>query len=566
VTTSPNNNTNTSSPTAAEPPAHLRPDEANVWLHQYVNRGPERAAKYAASVATRTNKQGEISPERDPYRDGRFMIHATGPIMQQVHESLMDLGARGVLYDEDDRRLVTLGKDGTAFRPSKAVVRGEMQLASAFVKPGGSADEEILRLVLPPSPVVDAVYERGDYSKELHPFRGVRRMPYVGADGHVRGTPGYSIETGISYVGESASVPTCVTREDALREASFLLKEVFGDFPLDDVGRAVVMAAMLSIFGRAATGPSPVYIFDAPVAGSGKTLAAEICCSIGLGEVVRPVAFRSEPVEFAKTLLSKLLLKSGAIVFDNIKGPWGCAELDAMVTSKSGRMMVRLLGQLSSVEVWCQSVVLATGNSVQLTGDQGRRVLWCRLDPQMENPETRTGFRHEDLSAYVLGNLARLHHALVVIWEGYRQAGRPRSDLSPLGSFEGWSRHVRDLVLWLGMADPCASRDLTRERDPDREFLSVLLPAVERLGANVTIAKIVEAAGNPKNADLAGALVEFKTPGGHINARSLGKRLAIFRGRIVDGRRLVSSPRLAHGQRTWTADRVTPSPPTREPS
>jgi hypothetical protein len=45
----------------------------------------------------------------------------------------------------------------------------------------------------------------------------------------------------------------------------------------------------------------------------------------------------------------------------------------------------------------------------------------------------------------------------------------------PLGSFERWSRRIRDPLLWLGAADPCASQDSIRQNDGKLEAQTELL-------------------------------------------------------------------------------------------
>lgn len=348
------------------------------------------------------------------------------------------------------------------------------------------------------------------------------------------------------------------TRDDALAARDELRTEVLADFPMGPEGISTSIAAMVSCAARPAVGTTPAIIVDATTAGSGKTLLAEIIAMIGTGEVISPIGFRPDPAEFAKTFVATLQEGRGAMVIDNISADFGSSEFDACTTSRSGRMRVRLLGRSETIEVSTETVIFATGNGVSLKGDAGRRVLWITLDPKMEDPETRTGFRHEDLYSWVRQNLERLHGLVLVMWEAFRQAGRPRSGQPLLGSFEVWSAQVRDLCLWLDLSDPTATRTKSLERDPDREFLAAILPALERLDPQcegIYVAQLVSAAQLSKNADLAAALTDFTTPGKGVNAKALGKRLKTFQGRIVGGRRLVS--KMAHGQRRWSAEKVT---------
>ena len=53
----------------------------------------------------------------------------------------------------------------------------------------------------------------------------------------------------------------------------------------------------------------------------------------------------------------------------------------------------------------------------------------------------------------------------------------PSEQAAPLGSFETWSRWVREPLLWLGWDDPCQTTSQARADDPERERLEALLLA-----------------------------------------------------------------------------------------
>jgi hypothetical protein len=50
-------------------------------------------------------------------------------------------------------------------------------------------------------------------------------------------------------------------------------------------------------------------------------------------------------------------------------------------------------------------------------------------------------------------------------------------------------------------------------------------------------------------------LDEFKDPAGRLNVKRLGRRLRMFVGRIVDGRKL-AIPKTANGLCRWRVERV----------
>lgn len=491
-------------------------------------------------------------PGKEPRK---VVIDMSKPLSEQVSRTLMEVGRRDV-YRSVDHRLAAASADGSRIvpisRPMAKVVIEDAVVCAAFAeaktKRGGAGVPESIAVMPTPRPLIDAVFERGDYP-ELRPLVGIRRDAFVGPSGNIVSEPGYDASSGLMLAPRSADyrgMPETVSRDDALRALADL-EEVLVDFPLTPVGRSVAIASMISCAARPSLGPTPMIIADAPVAGSGKTLLVEECAAIGLGEPVKSDLFRSEPAEFSKTLVSSAMDGKGAIAIDNVAGgvPFGSAELDGMITSRTGRMGVRLLGQSKKIEISTEMVIFATGNGITLAGDGARRALWIRLDAGVEDPEQRTGFKHEFLHEWVTENLSRLHRAVLTLWEGFRQAGRPRSGKPPLGSFEKWSIHVRDLLLWLGQADPLESRELVKERDPNREFLAALLPALEKFDPDkkgIFLNQLVEAATRQaaKYADLVSALQPVATVTGAIKTSVLGQRLKQFEGRVVGGRRLVS--------------------------
>src|SRR5262249_23292514 len=136
------------------------------------------------------------------------------------------------------------------------------------------------------------------------------------------------------------------------------------------------------------------------------------------------------------------------------------------------------------------------------------------------------------------------------IMRAYIVVGRPAQDMAPYGGFEEWSTMVRAPLVWLGCGDPCASRDEIEDTDPDTEKLASLLDALDdRFKTdNFTAAEVVERArkdgldaasygGDLSALNQAVAALCWK---GEINSTAVGKAFAKYRGRVIDGRRLIT--------------------------
>ena len=77
----------------------------------------------------------------------------------------------------------------------------------------------------------------------------------------------------------------------------------------------------------------------------------------------------------------------------------------------------------------------------------------------------------------------------------YCRAGRPSQNLTPYGSFEGWSSIVREAVVWVGLPDPCRTRTrLAESSDTSTDALIQLIAAWQQYDASangVVIAELI---------------------------------------------------------------------------
>lgn len=199
-----------------------------------------------------------------------------------------------------------------------------------------------------------------------------------------------------------------------------------------------------------------------------------------------------------------------------------------------------------------------TGNNVQLGGDTSRRALFCRIEPLQEDPESRTDFKHADLTGWVRAERHRLAVAAVTILRAYAVAGLPRGELQPWGSYEAWSALIRQAIVWVGLTDPAGTREMARAADRTKDILRLLMDGIEEVdtdGLGLTAAELCERAGVPdRYPTLAAAVAEVC--GAKPDARRLGYRLRAYHGRICQGRRLISAPARGGVQR-WRTEPAT---------
>ena len=134
-------------------------------------------------------------------------------------------------------------------------------------------------------------------------------------------------------------------------------------------------------------------------------------------------------------------------------------------------VQARILGASERRVLPSTTLVLASGNNLTFAGDTSRRAVVCRLDAQVERPDTRP-FDFDAACRNPRGPPALVVAALTVL-RAYVVAGRP-AQLTPMGSFTDWE-WIRGALMWLGHADPADTRAAILENDPRKnELLEVM--------------------------------------------------------------------------------------------
>jgi putative DNA primase/helicase len=190
--------------------------------------------------------------------------------------------------------------------------------------------------------------------------------------------------------------------------------------------------------------------------------------------------------------------------------------------------------------------VLATGNNISLKGDMVRRGMTCNLDALTERPELRM-FQHDPLRQAMSDRGSYVAAALTIV-RAYLAAGSPKV-CNSLGSYSGWSTMVRSPLVWLGLPDPVASMEFSREDDPEladiRELFGLWIDYLD-LDQHYAASQIIEIACQlPSLTDfnrqpfkeLLLRIVADRNGG--VSSQRLGTWLRKVSGRVVNGYRLV---------------------------
>ncbi len=316
---------------------------------------------------------------------------------------------------------------------------------------------------------IASALEDGSDDVTFRPLTALANAPFLRVDGSVCDVPGYDDETGIYYAPtlsfpQLPSQPNRAEARAALDELCDLVKQ----FPFANaVSRSVFLADVLTALARPTLPKSPVVLYTASMAGSGKTLMASIANLIAYGHATTHPWPNGNEEELKKVFTSVLIAGDPVVVFDNL--PNGVmvksAALSQFVTSDD--YADRKLGESERLKFRNRTRVVLTGNNVTLASDNARRTIVCELQLQVESLKDRQVlFEHPNLAGYIKHHRPRLIVAALTVLRAYALHPQPLN-LTPLDSFEDWSWRVREALVWLGEEDPVGAVDYGNDGAPE---------------------------------------------------------------------------------------------------
>lgn len=293
----------------------------------------------------------------------------------------------------------------------------------------------------------------------LLPLRGIITAPVVRPDGTVVQEPGYDRTTGL-YMHPRVPLRRLqpeVTQESVERAKAVVLGQMLADFPFVAASdRAQYLGALLSpIIRHYAPGPTPLVVITGTTQASGKTLLMDAFGYIyGLAVTQWP----ENDAELRKAVTAKLWDSGDPVVaMDNlpnghvIKSP----VLSSLATSTI--WSDRLLGSNSSATIPNDRLWVLTGNNLSTGGDNARRTLWVRLDPNCPNPDQRDDFTVGDLRQWLEDNASTVVAALVTMVRGWLAAGAKTVN-TRMADYSRWASTVAGILDYLGVPGWLADR------------------------------------------------------------------------------------------------------------
>lgn len=384
-----------------------------------------------------------------------------------------------------------------------------------------------------PRDIADTYLARGQW--QVPYLLRIVTAPTLRADGSILDQPGYDSQTGLFFYG-TETFPD-IYPEAGLDEALAALavfRELLKEFPfVGDASFSVALAAILTALIRPSLRTAPLFGFTAPQMSAGKSLLASVVALIATGKTCATFNQEPSPEEEKKQLVATLQEGHQVVCIDNIDQPLGSAALCTILSEEEWGH--RLLQLNKNILLDTKTTFLATGNNLELKGDITTRALICKLDPGTDHPEYRKCA--VDLKTYIPEHRGALVKAALTILRAYHNAGRPDQKVNEFGRFEQWSAWVRASLIWLGLPDPCLSRQLIEGRDPVRNNLRPFLATwfaefnCREMTLNAAINRSI-AMKNQGEDGLWEAMYAIAGEKQEINVRRLGKFLRNHDGRV----------------------------------
>ncbi len=468
--------------------------------------------------------------------------------LMNIDGSVFDRGGELVRVDSGGQ-VQALGLDGLRFH---------LDGLARFEKYDKRSDEWIPCDA--PEPVAKGIIaSRGNW--KLPELRAVATAPLMDpTTGRIIDVDGHDLQTGIllhcNDLAGWTGVPSRPTK-DQVHKAVTTLWEPFQSFPfVDAVARGVWLAAILLAPNRVAFPTAPGILVTSATMGSGKTLLT-LCASLLAGDKTPTVlGVTGDPEETRKRMLAIGRCGTRAIILDNIVGQFESDVLCSWLTTEL--YSDRVLGSSERVTIPTRTMLMASGNNVTLRGDLVRRLLTCRIDPEMEAPWTRT-FNVNPVEYVTHNRLTMAAAALTILKAAWEQ---PVAMPGRTASFETWSDVIRKAVCWIGeqgfmaVADPVQSIDSAHDADPELSKLAALLAAWNDKFADVptTVPDAIRRANRDNESALYDALWEIGGERMELNARRIGRWIEKKSGVILGGLRF-ESPVKHKNRRCWIVRR-----------
>jgi hypothetical protein len=307
----------------------------------------------------------------------------------------------------------------------------------------------------PPHPLKGLIL-KSPRIKEFPVVDRIVSVPVFSPKGELITKPGYHADAKLFYRPDPNILCRPVSDNPTDLEIHLALRaiwEVLADFKFDDEKASLAHAVglMLLPFARdLINGPTPLHMASGPGPGVGKTKLINCMLLPALGRDVPRTTEAEDEAEWRKKIFSLLLEGQPAILIDNLHRELRSAAFSSWVEGRVAQD--RPLGHSKIISVRPRAIWCATGNNPSIHADANRRTVHMRVDPKVERPEQRGGWRYDPLESFILGGYGwGIGTRGVLVWscctliQAWLRNGRPKGEAT-LASFEAWSHVIGGIL------------------------------------------------------------------------------------------------------------------------
>lgn len=281
-------------------------------------------------------------------------------------------------------------------------------------------------------------------------LRQIAEVPVFSPEGLLLSAPGYHGVGRIYLAPYDPSLRTVFPAHpmpEELTKAKAILDELLTDFPFkSEADKAHAVGLFVLPMARPLIpGPTPLHVIEAPEAGSGKGLLAQVLLLPFVGDRIGMITAPKDPDEWRKRITTRFREGRPVTVIDNLSRPLDSGDLSSALTQWP-LWEDRVLGKNEGIAAPATMLWVLTANNPTISLEIARRCIRIRLDAHMDRPWLRTTFTHPDLRDWTLTHRAELLWVAAVFIQAWLNDGRKAPKVLPLGSFESWTRVVGGIV------------------------------------------------------------------------------------------------------------------------
>ena len=397
--------------------------------------------------------------------DNRIEIEVTGN-EKQVNDQIIKVLARSdiQLYQKFGE-LVTISDDGTGPRIRYIThfwLREKISDKCRLLKL--SKKEEFNEITA--QTFSQQILARTEYP-ELPTLKRIINAPIITDTGYIQSKKGYDPKTQ-NYLTDSFEFDDNITITKKLEK----LLDLISDFPLKT--NSDISAWLASLFTPFIqfVGNKPLFLYNGNVMGCGKGKLANTIGLIVTGQQMPTQSLSTSESENRKVITATLRLGKLLILFDNLKHKIGGSSIEAAITTQM--WADRILGRSEIVEMETDTTFYATANNATLSPDMVRRTLPITIESPLERPEERRDIKRTNLEEHIINHRREYIDCVISILKATQDSVN-RPNANPWGSFEEWSKQIRNRIVALDLPDPIETRKTLIDADPESESLKIIV-------------------------------------------------------------------------------------------